>query len=137
MKFLPIALFILLAACSETEQNPCGTIPDGAGHTSVRFIQALPNPKGAADDGESFTVKNFGDSIVDLDGWKATNNGGAEWKLDAIGKLAACTHRTYITKTDGAMNNDMDTLKLFDKNSMLVHTISWQDAGDGEIIYAP
>lgn len=119
----------------DDEDGGCGERPIGSGVTWIRIIQVLPNPEGPYDDGENFVLKNFGTKKISMAGWRILNRYNVEWKMDPVGYLGQCEQKTLITRNDNSLDNDLDTIRLYDSKDSLIQMVAWMHATEGEIIY--
>lgn len=96
--------------------------------TTLRLLSALPNPVGS-DESEYIVLENFGDELVELDGWTLAD---VKTRFALVGSLAAGLKLTLpksITRI--TLNNDADSLTLTAPNGEVISTLSYENAQEG------
>lgn len=135
MRFINyITFFTLLVGCSSNEPGNCGKMPQGNRNSFIRLISILPNPNGPDDFKESFTIKNFGDTPINLKGWKIIHNGSSLWHLETIGELMPCRQVTVFNLRAESLGNNNDFIKLIDDENIQVQSIEWSNVPEGKEI---
>jgi len=100
---------------------------------SMVFIsEALPNPVGKDTEGEFVELFNSSDKEVSLASWSLKDAGGKSYLF----KNESITARGFLwlpySKTKISLNNDGETISLFDGSGELVDSLSYQDSlGEG------
>lgn len=128
---LILLLSAVMLSCSGREAANCGKVPSGNRNSLIRIISVLPNPAGSDDFKESFTIKNFGEGAVSLNGWKVIHSGKALWELGTIGELLPCRQVTVFNLKTESLDNTRDYLKLIDQDNILIQTIEWKNMPEG------
>lgn len=89
--------------------------------------EILPNPVGKDTEGEFIELANESDQLVVLDGWSISDTSGKEY---VIQNQSVPAHGFFVlpyTRTKISLNNDGDTITLFDQNGIAQHTLSYQE----------
>jgi len=101
----------------------------------VYFKEVLPNPVGQDTDGEWIKLINTGDEPINLTGWSIEDASGKKYtfntSIDAKTELVLEYSATGIT-----LNNNNETLTLFNGSGEVVDTLTYSGASDDEIIVA-
>jgi len=102
----------------------------------IYLKEALPNPLGRDTDGEWIKLFNDGDEEKVLTGWVLKDKSGKSFLLDGksikpLGELELKYSETRI-----ALNNDGDTLILYDQGGKEVDRLEYQSVSEEEIIVA-
>lgn len=101
---------------------------------TVRLNEILPNPEGSDLEGEFVELYNYGDSIVNLSGYKLDDEEGGsnpytfpeETTISPGGYLTVCR-----TESKLALNNDQDRARLLDSTSTVIEEVPYQDGDEG------
>jgi len=114
-----------------------GPPPLAAG--AIRIVALLPNPSGNESQGESATLKNVGQTAVDLHGWKLRDRASTFWSLDSLGSIAPGQEKSILRAGQQmALNNTGDTIDLLDSSGNVVHSVSYGRADEDEaILFTP
>lgn len=84
----------------------------------------LPNPVGKDREGEYFTLLNDSGETIFLSGWRVEDESGKAFWL--YGSLEAQKERDFFSSSTGlALNNDGETLFLFNESSELVDELGY------------
>lgn len=112
----------------------------------VNIGSALPNPIGADRPEEYVTIVNGGAVTVDLSGWSLGDLANPHRHVFAPGTLIAVgqslkiydggAHADGVAATSGALslNNDAETMTLYDARGAVVSTLSWSNAAEGQVV---
>ena len=100
----------------------------------VLIKELLPNPAGKDTDGEWITLLNDGEVPVNLQGWFLTDTSGKKFifgdqAISPNGELKLPYSLTRI-----ALNNDGDTVTLWDANSAKADELSYGQVSEEEVI---
>lgn len=99
----------------------------------LRMIRLLPNPVGNENQNEEVVLKNFGSSVINLDGWKLRDKANKHWDLSDA--LSGGTELTI--KRNGqpmAMNNKGDTIQLINPQGVSVQTVKYERVSEQETV---
>lgn len=97
---------------------------------NVTFSSIQPNPDGS-DDHEWFELRNNGSTVAILDGWRITDAGGGTFALVGTSIEAGAVRRFVKPAFPFALNNDTDTLRLFDPSGTERDRVTYDDAAAG------
>lgn len=94
----------------------------------------LPNPIGVDKDGEYIKIFNDGDKAVNLTGWKISDASNKSFSLSGIiqpsGELKLLSTQTKIS-----LNNNGETIFLFDEKGALADKLGYTGVADeGKIV---
>lgn len=115
----------------------------------VNVKNALPNPVGSDRPEEYVVIVNGGAVAVDLSGWALGDVSNPHRHVFAPGSALAVgqslkiydggTHADGIAASSGALslNNDSETVTLYDASGAVVSTLSWANAAEGQVVGAP
>ena len=136
-KILYLVISLALLSCNDatttsTSNQACGYMPQGNTNSPIRIIRVLPNPHGDDTYNENFTLLNFGDAPMNLKGWKVINTDTLVWELDCVKELRFCSPLTVISVHSFGFKNEGDTIRLIDKDNLLIQTISWGYTPEGQ-----
>ncbi len=94
----------------------------------------LPNPIGADKDGEYIKIFNDSDKVVNLSGWKISDASNKSFNLSGTIKPKEDLV-LFSSKTKISLNNNGETISLFDSNNKLVNKLGYIGTADeGKII---
>ena len=98
---------------------------------AVLINEVLPNPAGAEPATEFIELYNAGGSQVDLTGWKLGDGVGVVVNYTLSGAINGTSFKLYYGSTTGiTLNNDADTVYLYDSNGIIVDNVSWSSTVD-------
>jgi len=115
----------------------------------VIVANALPNPVGSDRPEEYVTIVNRGVVAVNLSGWSIGDITNPHRHVFGSGTTLAAgasvhiydggSHRDAVAASSGALslNNDSETVTLWDASAAIVSTLSWRNAAEGAVISAP
>lgn len=90
---------------------------------TLRIVAALVNPVGREAGNESVTLLNTAPEAVDLDGWALRDKANGREPLS--GTVGAGETRRIVLSNRLRLNNDGDTISLFDPNGTQVDLVSY------------
>lgn len=101
----------------------------------VYIKSVLPNPIGRDGDGEWIRIANGGDLPVGLSEWRIEDESSREYSLSGVGVLQPGeVVELRSTATDIVLNNDGDTVFLYERN-ILRDTLSYSGPSiEGEVV---
>ncbi len=100
---------------------------------SVVLNEILPNPVGEDTAGEWIELKNQSDTKTNLLNYRVANSSQKSYSF--ANNLWLEAGQLYLLKRSESklvLNNQADTFRLFDDLSVLVDSVTYQDAGEGE-----
>lgn len=109
--------------------------PPAPVNPGVVIESLLPNPVGEDRDLEEVAIRNKGPAPVPLAGWWLQDADGRVWPLVSLGTLAA--GQSVAIRRNGmamSLNNDGDTVILFDSNQGERDRFQYQDSAEGVAI---
>lgn len=107
--------------------------PCGSATTAVRIDSILANAVGNETQNEEVTLINTGAQSVSLAGWTLRDLGNRRWTL--TGTVAAGARRTIRRAgQEMSLTNTGDTISLVNDAGIVVHSVSYTDAEEGELI---
>jgi hypothetical protein len=93
----------------------------------------LPNPIGPDTGTEWIKLVNHGAEAIDLNNWKIKDASGKTFTLSGnIAPQSEIVLKNSQTKI--VLNNDADTVSLYDQTERLVDSLSYENPSEGEII---
>jgi hypothetical protein len=123
--------------------------PPQSGVDEVHLASALPNPVASDRPEEYVTIVNLGLVAVDLSGWAIGDLVSPHRHVFPSGTLLGAgaslkiydggTHADGLPASSGALslNNDVETVTLYDAHAAVVSALSWTSAAEGEVVTAP
>src|SRR5690606_33079065 len=90
---------------------------------AIRILAALANPIGAERGGESVTLLNASAADIDLTGWSIKDKANGQQLLQGI--LKGGDAQRILLTDNVRLNNDGDTISLFDAEEALIHQVSY------------
>lgn len=101
----------------------------------LRIASLLPNGPSPESQHEEVRLRNRGEAPVDMAGWRLVDAAGNAWTLDRMGTLPPGGEQTVRRNGERmALNNGGDTVALVDPQGVMVHTVSYGRADEGEWI---
>lgn len=101
----------------------------------VFLKEALPNPVGEDTGGEWIKLVNIGDNAINLTGWSIKDASEKTYTLNASidGKTELLLEHSLTGIT---LNNTNETITLLDASGVVIDSLTYNEAGDDEIIIA-
>ncbi|MFH1346664.1 MAG: lamin tail domain-containing protein [Spirochaetota bacterium] len=104
----------------------------------IIISEFLPNPAGKDTEGEWIKLLNNGDAAVNLGGWQIKDASGKAFIFSAPNKniIAGSETLTLDYKTTKiTLNNNGETIFLYDKNGILIDKAEYTGTANDEKIY--
>jgi PKD repeat protein len=98
----------------------------------VVIDSVLPNPEGTDSGAELIILKNTSDEIIDLKGWKLVDAGDNSKIFDSLNLPPKSSLEIGQDVFKINLNNDEETLYLYDPAGNPINEMSWQDAQSGQ-----
>ena len=102
----------------------------------IYIKELLPNPIGRDADGEWIRLVNAGGEPVRLTGWQIRDEGGKKFILSTEELLPQGELELAFGATRISLNNDRDTITLYDSESREVDSLSYNSVTEGETVVA-
>jgi hypothetical protein len=92
--------------------------------TPVRITALLPNPAGPDEGHGAVTLRNTGESPVDLTGWTLRDRAENEFQLS--GQIAGGSNMELVMAShDMPLNNGGDTVEVVRPDGTIAHSVSY------------
>ncbi len=102
----------------------------------IYIKELLPNPIGRDADGEWIKLVNTGGEPVRLTSWQIKDESGKKFVLSAEELLPQGELELVYGKTKISLNNDRDTITLYDSESRQIDSLSYSSVTEGEPVVA-
>jgi len=102
--------------------------------TTLRFNEVLPNPEGSDKENEFIELFNPDEEAIDLEGWSISDISGKEFyfeKGESIEALGFLSIKSAL-RSDLILNNNGESLFLWNKESKLIDLIHIPEAKEGK-----
>ncbi|HPW34765.1 MAG TPA: lamin tail domain-containing protein, partial [Candidatus Paceibacterota bacterium] len=100
----------------------------------MKIVEALPNPSGKDTEGEWIKISNDSDKTVLLKGWTLKDASNKKFVFSDVTVQGGGFVILKPSETRISLNNNGDTLYLFDSNGILADTFSYTgSASDDEV----
>jgi hypothetical protein len=103
----------------------------------IYIKEALPNPVGRDTDGEWIKLFNDSNGEIELTGWVLKDRGGKSFSLDGKTIKPSKELELKYSETRIPLNNDGDTIVLYDSTGKEVDKLEYQSISEEEIVIAP
>lgn len=107
------------------------TLTQNINKGEVVINEILPNPEGSDADGEWIEISNRGKYEINLLGWKAADKSKDYKFLENIFMPANSFYVLDRSESDLALNNNMDSVRLYDDSGELFDEIKYESAKEG------
>jgi len=104
----------------------------------IKIIEFLPNPKGNDAEGEYIKLFNFGPEDINLRNWVLDDEEGGSKSFTIKDNAVISADSEIIfhrTETKIAINNNGDTVRLFDPDGELIDEVSFSETAPEGIAY--
>ena len=110
-----------------------------ADHKSrVRIVRLVPNPVGRDDAAESVTIRNLGQTEVDLDGWMLKDDDDQRLKWPLRGELGPGQEIVFLRPEAGIqLSNGGDTIRLINSAGRTVHEVTYRGPVEAGKVVVP
>ena len=102
----------------------------------IYIKELLPNPIGRDADGEWIKLVNTGEEPVRLTGWQIKDESGKKFTLSTEELSPQGELELAFGKTKIYLNNDRDTITLYDNESRQIDSLSYSSVTEGEPVVA-
>ncbi len=102
----------------------------------IYIKELLPNPIGRDADGEWIKLINTGEEPVSLMGWQIKDESGKKFILSTEKLLPQGELELAFEKTKISLNNDGDTITLYDNKGRQIDSLSYTSVTEGEPVVA-
>lgn len=106
---------------------------------NIIISELMPNPEGSDSEGEWIEIQNQENTSVDLTNWRLDDeeNGSSAYTIPKGTEIKAGEFLVfYRTETKIALNNDSDSVRLFNPNDDLVSEIVYKEKAEEGYAYA-
>ncbi len=99
----------------------------------IAIESLLPNPVGSDSGAEWIKLANHSEGAVNLKGWTIKDLSGKTFSLSGVlGPQETLILKNSETKI--TLNNDTDTISLYNNSGMLADKLSYENPTEGEIV---
>lgn len=103
----------------------------------IYIKEALPNPIGQDAGNEWIKLFNDGSDSINLQGWLIKDESGKSLRLDSFKITPYGEIKVNFPKSSIVLNNDKDTVFLYDKDGKFVSKLSYDSPSEDEVVVAP
>jgi len=100
----------------------------------IHIKEALPNPIGQDAGNEWVKLFNDDSGNVSLQGWFIKDESGKNLQLDSLNIAPYGEIKINLSKSGIILNNDRDTVFLYDKEGRLVSKLSYDSPSEDDVI---
>ena len=103
----------------------------------IYLKEVLPNPVGRDNDGEWVRLFNDGSEEANLTGWSLKDESGKSFLLTGKSVKSQSELELKYAETKLSLNNDGDTLVLYDSQNKEADKLEYKSVVEGETVTAP